>query len=220
MKVKSLLLDIFFPKFCVECGREGKYICEKCYLFASETELLRQAWPVGMINVWEYNGIIKKALHEVKYRYTRDILNELIEKGFKIILNDKYRFNDFLSFLINEKAVITYVPMYKKKERYRGFNQSKIIAQKIGKIFNLEVVELLKKTRETKSQTKLCKEERIENVRDSFKAIARQARPVGERSILLVDDIYTTGATMHECCKVLKKSGIKNIWTFTLAKTP
>jgi len=223
LKLKKILLDIFFPRRCVECNREGEYICNKCSLFI--TESLNNI--NGLTSVWDYDGVIRKALKEVKYRYTKDILNELIERAFKIILNDQNRFNGLLTFLINEKPVVTYVPMYKKKERARGFNQSEIIAQKIGKIFNLEVVELLRKTRETQSQTKLNREEREENVRKSFaeaRPFPSQAPPQGtglsrRRNVLLVDDIFTTGATMGECQKILKEMGVEKIRCFTLART-
>ena len=215
-KLGKLGVDLFFPRKCLNCGKEGQYICDECSLFINELGAF------GDVGVFEYNGIIQKALKEVKYRYTKDILNELIEKAFQIILdnNNRYRFNDFLSFLVNEKPVVTYVPMYKKKERYRGFNQSEMIARKIGEVFNLEVIGLLKKTRETKSQTKLNKEERFRNVQSSVTNTAAFDTELSNIStVLLVDDIFTTGATMNECKRVLREMGIENIRGFTLART-
>jgi len=215
-KIKNLILDILFPRRCVECKREGQYICEKCELFI--TESLNNI--DNLTSVWEYNGIIQKALKEVKYRYTKDILNELIERAFKIILNNEDEFSDFLSFMINEKPVITYVPIYRKKEKNRGFNQSEIIAKKIGEIFDLKVVKLLEKARETQSQTKLNRGERLRNVQSSVTNTAAFDTELSNiSSVLLVDDIWTTGATMGECEKILKQNGIQKLWKFTLAKT-
>lgn len=208
-------MNIFFPKRCVECNKEGNYICNKCSLFIGEIDDVGAGFPRPETSIFEYNGVIRKALKEVKYRRAKDILNELIERAFKIILNDRYRFNGLLAFLIVEKPVITYVPMFKKKQRYRGFNQSEIIAKKIGELFNLEVIELLEKNRETESQTKLDKEQRLENVKNAFVG-AGFPRP---ENVLLVDDIFTTGATLNECKKILKKAGIKKIECFTLART-
>jgi len=143
---------------------------------------------------------------------------------------------DFKDEFISSFKYITYVPMYRKREKYRGFNQSEIIAKELAKKYSaqggLKVVCLLKKIKDTEDQVNLNKEERVRNVRGSFRFVGVGATLVVARinkgnhkglplrNILLVDDVYTTGATMRECCKVLKKSGIKNIWGFTLAKTP
>ena len=250
LKIKEILLDILFPKKCIECDKEGNYVCEKCSVFISESILV---CPIcgnanhsgqkhfncskrydldGLINIWDYEGVMKKLILEIKYRGVTDAISGLVEDSFKTMTEDKKRFKPFLSFLLSENTCIAYVPMHRKKQRRRGFNQSEIIAKKIGKMSNCKVVSLLEKTVNTKSQTKLTKEERMKNVRDSFSMIAPShsepapghSEPAGEESrnqnVLLVDDVFTTGATMKECCKVLKQSGIKNIWGFTLARTP
>ncbi len=79
---------------------------------------------------------------------------------------------------------------------------------------------MLEKIKQTKDQAKLEREERLENMKASFKAVGETRSLARDRvSILLVDDVYTSGATMQECCKVLEKAGFKNIWGFTLART-
>ena len=111
LNLKNLILDILFPKKCVECGKEGKYICDKCSIFISECEQNSE-----VISVWDYEGVIKKLIWEIKYNGLRDGIKELVERI-------KFR-DEFISLF----EYITYVPMHRKREKYRGFNQSKIIA--------------------------------------------------------------------------------------------
>lgn len=201
--LKDTLLDILFPKYCLGCGREGLYICKKCELFILEVNNFG-----SLTSFWEYNGIIKEAIHQIKYNGAYDIVRELVDKK---------------DFEIEKDTIITYVPMYIKKQKKRGFNQAEIIAKEVGRKTGFLVVKMLEKIKETKDQAKLNREERLENLKDSF----REARPLkklrslmrGRASILLVDDVYTSGATMEECSKGLRKAGVKNISYFTLART-
>jgi competence protein ComFC len=198
------ILDSFFPKRCLGCKKEGQYICKDCETFLSEAQ------PYSSImSVWEYEGLMEKLIWKIKYDGMYDIINELVEKAFEKITLE-----------LPENTYITYVPMYKKKERERGFNQAELIAKKIGKMTNREVIPLLTKTKDNRSQVGLDPQERIENVKGAFdlsKPSFDGEKP-GFRNILLVDDVYTTGATMNECKKVLQGAGIKNIWGFTLAR--
>lgn len=229
------ILDILFPRYCLGCSREGKYICPECQTFLGEASLI---CPVcnkssftgekhsncftkysldGLTSVWEYEGIIKQLINEAKYKGINHALSEAAAKAFEAILKDEIRFKPFFQFLSLSDIYINYVPMFEKKEKQRGFNQAHLIAQEIGKIIEKPVLNLLEKTKDTVSQTDLSREERIANVRNSFSL----RKPVfsANFSVLLVDDIWTTGATMRECCKILKKSGIEKVWGFTLART-
>jgi len=235
MVIKDLILDILFPRVCVGCGQEGKYVCSKCELFVSEASSI---CPVcggssfngdthlycktkysldGLTSVWDYDGLTKQLIYKIKIGGITHIISEVIEDFFKIIAKDLDRFHSFLSFSISDKNCIVYVPSFKKKEKKRGFNQAELIAKELGKITGLKTVSLLKKIKDTKDQTELNKEERLENVKNSFKC----STPSFEHSsVLLVDDVFTTGATMNECCKVLKQAGINKVWGFTIARTP
>lgn len=218
--IKDLLLDVLFPKLCVGCGKEGKYICAKCSIFISECESLREVRPLGigrtstkldgLTSLWAYEGIIKELIHAIKYQGITDIIKELIS----LINIDIYY------------SYITYVPMYLKGEKQRGFNQARLIAKELSSNNEARVINLLEKIKDTEPQMKLNQEERLENIKGSFRL--KEARPLenfnkeavrGRASILLVDDVFTTGATMQECCKVLKQAGIKKVWGFTLART-
>ena len=205
---KDLLLDVLFPRFCLGCGREGRYICDKCNVFVSEVEPIyfeqKKYGLDALISIWEYEGLIKKLIHEIKYQGLTDIVKELIS----LIQIEIYY------------PYITYVPMYLKREKRRGFNQAKLIAKElVKKTFaqsGCQVVSLLEKIKDTQPQMELTQEERLENIKNCF---AVRGDLSGIEQVLLVDDVFTTGATMKECTEVLKKAGINKVWGFVLART-
>ena len=217
------LLDILFPKKCVGCGKEGQYICQKCEIFLSEVNMTEAGPRSDIISVWEYEGVMEKLIWRIKYDGQFHIIDELVEKAL-----DKIELN------LPEGTLLTFVPMYKKREKQRGFNQAELIARKIGEKINREVAPLLIKTKDNRSQVGLSPQERFENVSGVFAANMMEAEPLSSneaqpnedreedeiplRAVLIVDDVYTTGATMKECQKVLRKNGVKNIWGFTLAR--
>lgn len=218
-RFKKNILDTLFPRFCLGCGREGQYICPNCEIFLSEINLwVSDIWMsdtphllrgVGhpkypVVSVWEYEGIVEKAIQAIKFHGCYDIINELVEKAMKKI-----------EFDLPRDMIITHVPMWRKRERQRGFNQSALIARKLGQLLGLAEQPLLEKARDNRSQVGLGPKEREENVRGVF--CLSQAR-LDSNNVLLVDDVYTTGATMNECVRVLKKAGVKNVWGFTIAR--
>jgi len=211
------VLDILFPKMCLGCGREGAYICKDCETFLSEIDLvmsggptspliLGEVGPLNIVSVWEYEGLMEKLIQKIKYDGCYDIVGELVAMAFnKIDLN------------LPKDTIITFVPMFKKKEKRRGFNQAELIAKKMGEMTARPAVGLLEKIKDNRSQVGLNPHQRAENVKNVFKMIE-----VGPQStwqnVLIIDDVYTTGATMGECIKILKKAGVKNVWGFTLAR--
>ena len=200
------ILDILFPKACLGCGREGTYICKDCAIFLSEVDMIEAGPRSNIMSVWEYEGLMEKLILKIKYDGCYDIINELVEKAFKTIeLN------------LPPDIYITYVPMYRKKEKRRGFNQAELIAKKVGERTNRPVVKLLEKIKDNRSQVGLGPQERAENVKNVFKMIEVRPRSMWQ-NVLIVDDVYTTGATVGECVRVLKKSGVKNVWGFTLSR--
>ncbi|MDP2909570.1 MAG: ComF family protein [bacterium] len=204
-QLKENIIDILLPRTCVGCGKEGKYICEKCGLFLSEApSIFLTSGLEELASAWEYEGLTKNIIFKIKYEGAFDMINELVGKAFEI--REPY---------IPEDTTITFVPMFKKKEKRRGFNQAELIAKKVGEITGREVLPLLEKIKDTPSQTELNKEERMTNVKDSFQ---RKKGANCYNNVLLVDDVWTSGATMQECCRILKRSGVKRVFGFTLAR--
>lgn len=204
---KNNLIEAILPRRCTGCGKEGKYICEKCSLFLSEAPSIFPGNGLEeLVSVWEYEGLIKKLIFKIKYEGIFDAIDELIKKAF-----------EKREPCLSENTIITFVPMFKKKEKQRGFNQAELIAQKIGKMTERRVVPLLEKIKDVPSQTELNKEEREKNVKGIFRVLKQFSASFSD--VLLVDDVWTSGATMNECCKVLRKAGVKKVWGFTIART-
>jgi ComF family protein len=107
------------------------------------------------------------------------------------------------------------IPLSDKKKKKRGFNQSEEIAKVISEATKIENdFNCIIKIKDNKSQTELTKKERFENVKNTFKIV----KNVKNKNILLLDDVYTTGATMEECAKSLKESGASKVWGVTVAR--
>jgi competence protein ComFC len=174
-----------------------------------------------LAGLWEYEGVVKSLLHTIKYNGMTHAVAETVHRAYISMAGDTMRFKAFLSYLFSEDTHITYVPMFKRKEKFRGFNQAAVFAREVGKVARRKAVSLLEKIGDTKAQVDLTKEERLQNVRGAFSLYGRS--PEGRQipqNVVLVDDVWTTGATLQECCKVLKKAGVEKVWGFTIARTP
>ena len=109
------------------------------------------------------------------------------------------------------------VPLHPKRLRWRGFNQSVLLARQISRVYDIPLDPFtLQRHRETPPQTQLNEAERRKNMRGAFTVDAD--RPVTGKNILLVDDVYTSGATVNECSRTLKKHGAKDVYVLTLAR--
>jgi competence protein ComFC len=143
----------------------------------------------------------------------------------RLILSGKYNFipeiyrelGAVLAGLINIPVgtQLSCIPLSARKLRWRGFNQSMIIADAIANQTGIEVAFLLTRPRHTRAQKDLNKTDREKNMRNAFKAAPFEAAPL---SVILVDDVTTTGSTFREASKVLKQAGVRYIWCIALAQ--
>ncbi len=218
------ILDLFFPKRCVACGKLGAYLCANCYKKVGIVQYpvcpycLRQAVggrvhprckkPFGLdglVIASRYRGSVRLLITKFKYKYVRDILSLLCE----LLASNISRFD------LPQDALFVPVPLHPRRKRWRGFNQSELLANQLGARFGIKSVDLLARVRETKSQVSLAAKERKGNVSGAFGLKGKVK--VESRKIILVDDVYTTGATMKECAKVLKMAGAKEVWGMVVA---
>jgi ComF family protein len=214
-KIKNFLLDIFFPSFCSGCKKEGSFLCKDCKY---KIEILKtpSCFPEKAIIkkfycATEYrNRTLKNLMHNFKYKYIKEINNELSEIMIKHL--------KLTNFEPSENQILVPVPLHKKRLQKRGFNQSELLAEKIGKYFNIQVdTKLIKRKKETKHQTLQEKrKERKENLKNAFSFISK--KDITKKEIILVDDIITTGTTLKECAKTLAKKKVKNITAIVIAK--
>ncbi|MCX6764930.1 MAG: ComF family protein [Candidatus Nealsonbacteria bacterium] len=233
-KLKALILDILYPKFCVNCAKEGFYLCEDClslveildkqycsFCFPARITIDGKTCPScekghylnGLYFACSYeNPIIKKLISEFKYEpYIKDYAELLAFFIISHLANLNKTFSDFKEFIIIP------VPLFIKKQKIRGYNQAEEIGKKISEILKIQLLpNVLIKTKPTISQTELKKEERIENIRNSF--LMKDKNPIKDRDILLIDDVFTSGGTMDECARILKQNGAKEVWGMAIAR--
>ena len=208
-----MLIDLIYPQVCGICGRiNKKALCKKCENQVKEYEINKIDKVEGkyfeyQIKVLKYDGIIRERMIEYKFKE-----KAYLYKSFtKIILNNEkvYRF-------LKKYDIMLCVPMYWGKKWQRGYNQTELVAKEIAQIVDISFKPYcLKKIKNTEMQSTLTKTKRIENVKNAFKV--QKEEMIKNKKIVLFDDIYTTGSTVNECSRVLKKSGAKEIAVLTIA---
>lgn len=183
---------------CPLCGRlvEDYGLCQECISFINKDPAYYYDIEGldDLIVSSTYSGIMRRLIIDFKFKGKLsygEIISEIMTEK---ILNKNLR-----------DQVITYVPMHWKKEGERGYNQSKILAEKIARNLDLSCQDVFEKVIDTKFQVGLKKFDREENLRDAFR-VKNYAQ-----EIIIVDDVITTGATISELTKLAKKAGIKKV---------
>lgn len=225
-KLKRAALDLLFPKWCVGCGREGEVICRSCRerLVRVRPPLCPQCgkpqpkgtlcsgclnWQAatdGIRSPFQFEGVIREAILQLKYRNLRALSETLAEL-----------LGDYLTAHPLPAEVLVPVPLHRKRLRERGYNQSSLLAQKLGKLANLPVVDnSLSRQRQAlpQAQSKTVAERR-NNVAGAFTCCDQRLK---DRQILLIDDVATSGATLNACTAALKAVGATSVWGLTLAR--
>jgi ComF family protein len=176
--------------------------------------------------LWAYEGVARKLIKQAKYKFYYDHLEGLIN-SLSQSLSQRTEFTYFNRFL-EERPVIVPVPLWPRRERERGFNQAEVIGRLVASRWSLEMKNLLLRVRDTGRQVGRTKEERLEAMKGAFainskyEILKSKQIPNSKfqfpKSVLLVDDVWTTGATMNECTKVLKQAGVRRVWGVVLAR--
>jgi ComF family protein len=191
---------------CIRCGKPFSHdfatdhLCGECLL---RKRYFRRARAVGL-----YNGIFRKALHRFKYQWKNCLARPL---GTLMAQRMESFFSD-----------VTYhcmlpVPLHPRRLRKRGFNQALVLARIVSRAYHIPLDRNnLVRTRWTQSQVGLSERDRKDNVRGAF-AVLHSGR-IHQRTILLLDDIYTSGSTVDECSKVLINAGARKVDIVTLAR--
>lgn len=221
MLVKDLFqscINVILPMKCISCSDSLASwplpICQRC----KNTASIGAIPPIHQLNpiekVWScryYDSAVKNCLKEFKYRGNYNLL-----PVFKEIMLD---FLEKEFTFIKKVDLVVPVPMHPFKRYKRGFNQSELIADLLCSILpQLHINNSLIKIKHTKSQTGFTIKERIKNLNESFAVIDRLY--IVGKTILLVDDVITTGATLRACAQELSHAGARKVFAFTLARTP
>jgi len=225
-KLIELAVDSFFPRRCVGCGKVGGFLCPEC--LGKLPRLLsplcpncgrpqasgivcpdcrrRQTEIDGIRSPFRFDEVIRKAIHQLKYRNLKAISPCLAE-----LLADYLRSNP----LPGEALVC--VPLHPRRLRERGYNQSGLLARELGGLIDLPVIEnCLIRVKQAQPQVRAVDvEERRRNVADAF--VCRDDKVSGKQ-IVLIDDVCTSGATLESCAAALKSKGAVSVWGLTLAR--
>lgn len=226
------LVDFLFPKKCISCGKFGDFICPDCFsrikfndnfqcsvCFRPSVNGLTHKACKGRysldsaVSAVVYSPVTKRIIQQFKYKpyisKLKDTIGEIMTEG--LAQNESFYY-----FVAKYKPVLIPVPLNIKKLRSRGYNHAELLASYVAKYFGLVISkELLVRVRDTKPQFKLNKEKRIRNIENAFDIKKNTKIP---ESVILIDDIATSFATLKECAKVLKRAGACRILGATFAR--
>ena len=220
--------ELAFPSRCISCGRLGTDWCRSCRTevqIVGDAICVRCGGPMlergichlcherppdalrGMRGVAFYGGALAFAIHGLKYRGARRLARPLAQ--YLITYLDAHP--------LHFDALVP-VPLHPERLQFRGYNQSALLAQEITRARGIPLREdLIIRTRHTRPQVHLTRHERETNMIDAF-APARGRVLQGE-TVLLIDDVCTTGATLRACAKALRQVGAGDIWALTVARS-
>lgn len=239
-RIKNTVLDLLFPLACLGCQKEGTLLCVPCReklrwippscIICRKFAPLRRRVTAGrtcrpcrkkskifaFVSPFSYDDVlVRELIHNLKYNRIRAI--SLLFAEFLEECLQKY------SIPLPKNFLLIPIPLHRSRERVRGFNQAGLVAEELGRRLvksrpDLNIGlggDLLRRIKNTKPQTELSGKERLENVGDAFGA----ADPVliKDRTIILLDDVKTTGATLEEAARTLKKAGVRRVWAITIA---
>ncbi len=206
--------EMIYPRkcgFCKELIKED-YTCKKCkknleYSYNRyKIEMSKEYYFDVLLSSYKYTNIIRKSILEFKFKNKKYLYTTLAER----LLED-------LKPYVSQIDIVLSVPISFKRYFTRGYNQSYLIAKFIAKGLKKPLPKfVLFKIKDNSKQSELGKAERIQNVKGVYQLFYKKI--IQNKNILLIDDIFTTGATINECSKLLKQNGAKQIIAATIAK--
>lgn len=210
----KFVLSFLFPKKCVLCKENyGEVICQKCFRRLKKYEKVqvikfKKKNLDFLIYFFKYEKLIRKLMLQYKFS-NKPVISEVFSK---IILK-----NENICGKLKFYDIIISVPMNNEKKSSRGYNQTELFSKQIADNLKIkyEKTDLIKVVN-NKRQSSLKLTERKNNVKDVFKVPSKEK--IQNKNIILIDDIYTTGATLEECAKVLKEAGAKSVLGLVIAK--
>jgi len=214
-KIKNFLLNLFFPKFCLGCKREGEYLCQDCKELLEILKIHREYKTKYLSDLYfplTYKSVLaKRLILSFKYEpFLKDLAETLASLVFDhfILIEEENKFSDF---------ILIPIPLEKKRLKWRGFNQTEEVGKKLADFLKIPILNnVLFKIKETPPQINLSEKERKKNIKGCF--FVKNESLIKNKKILLFDDVYTTGTTMEEAAKVLKMAGAKEIIGIVLAR--
>ena len=214
MKLWDKLLNLLFPPRCVfcHCAQPKVCVCPACEQVLPHRSVGERISDVQGLDacvtpLW-YEGVVRSATLRYKFGGLRG--NSVI---FAELMADAFR-----TELFGKVDLITWVPISRRRMRSRGFDQAELLARELGRLIEMTPVRTLHKIRNNNPQSRQrTREGRMANVIGAYTLADSSVRG---KSVLLVDDIVTTGSTISECAHVLRAAGARHVYGIALAKTP
>ena len=222
-------LDLLFPKHCCCCGKFGTYLCDGCRI--SQPLHFPQVCPKcerpavdgrthpgcqtpwaldGATFIFRYQKPIAQLLKQLKYRFGRDLSNLIV----------RWSMEELKKLSVPKSAILLPIPLHPWRDNWRGFNQAEILGQEIahnmGWDFRNDIL-VRTKFRKPQTEVKESKKRRV-NVRGVFSISPNAPITQLPSNLILFDDVWTTGATIKEAGKVLKRRGAKFVWALAIAR--
>lgn len=227
-KLWTSISEAIFPVNCLVCDDKKGWLCPKClkkieYInsnscpFCNKLTRYGQVCPNckrnhhlnGLIAACYFNEPIKKLIYQYKYRKARDISKLLSRIIIEKITGHK--------IAEKENTIVVPIPLHPLSKTKRGFNQAQLIAKDVSTKLKLNYQpEIIKRVKLTKTQAKLTREERKENIKDAF-SLTNKIN-LKNKDIILIDDVFTTGATLEEAARTVKKATARQVWGCVVAK--
>lgn len=225
------IINILFPPTCVGCRRLGEELCKKC--FCQIKPILQDTCPYcfkhsqfglthercktpycldGAQSLLRYNSIVKKIIQRTKYSLAYQTLFSVLSQ------TPPYWFEPITNYIshISPQPHLLSIPLHPKRFAQRGFNQADIITNHIAKLTQLKTTRLLARTNNTPPQALVSsKQAREKNIQGAF-SFTGKSKPIPP-TIILIDDIYTSGSTAKEATRVLKMNGVQKVFLYTFA---
>lgn len=233
-KPLTFLLDLVFPKKCAGCRKVGSYFCPDCIKNIKQGDLIcpfctkpaigGATHPIcrrkfGLDGLWSlgmYSYPLKNAIQKLKYKFIEELSSILVDITIDYWIN----YQPFILEKIKKDRgvgwAITSVPLYWIRQNWRGFNQAEALGEALALKLGIPYFDLLKRTKATKTQARLSALDRKQNVKHAFSLASDKTLATSQ--LILVDDVWTTGSTLKECCFILKKNGAKVVWALTIAR--
>ena len=237
-KIASRLLDFLYPACCHLCERSlthGRHLCSSCsdnlhYIEAPFCDICGESYDGAITEQFicpnchrldfdfdfaraaiHSEGAGRDLVHDFKYTRQIHLADELAQL-MEAALSDG-RFHPYI-----ENGIIVPVPLYWLRQRKRRFNQAEEIGKKLSPRIGIPQISLLKRTRNTQTQTRLSRKKRLANLNQAFELKKKYIHTIEDKPIILIDDVFTTGSTANECAKVLKQQGAKSIAVLTVLR--
>ena len=206
-RILEYILDLIYPPRCCFCSkiveRETYGICTACRekLSALKKENGKRMLEGGFVCFYPllYDNMVRESF--LRYKFDGAVSHA---ETYSALLADRLR------SVSSDCDVVTWVPLSRRKKKKRGYDQAELLAKDAAALLGLDCERILYKNKETKTQSRLKdRKERADNVKNAYSL--RDSKLVEGKRILVVDDIVTTGATLSECCRVLKKAGAETV---------